>query len=156
MMFGINVLHEISCTYPTSSSICSNIHLLKVKISSHQTRLSMCHTQVHEATSIISAMCHTSSLPRKQVYTYLISHALPMIIDQSAPMCQKWLSLRSTHAQVLLPRHHHHCNSITPKFPISILLIRSLFQACPYMYSKVCTPSCIKVPNLSSSMHQIL
>ena len=79
-----------------------------------------------------------------------------MIIDQSAPMCQKWLSLGSTHAQVLPPRHHHRCNSITPKCLISILHIKSLFQAHPYMYSKVCTPSCIKVPDLSSSMHQIL
>lgn len=40
---------------------------------------------------------------------------LPMIIDQSAPICQKWLSLVSTHAQVLPPRHHHRCNSINPK-----------------------------------------
>ena len=54
-----------------------------------------------------------------------------MVRNQSAPMCKKCLSLGSTHAQVLPPRHHHHRNSITPKCFISILHIKSLFQAIP-------------------------
>jgi hypothetical protein len=74
----------------------------------------------------IPQVCHRNK------YTPVSSiHVLPMIIDQSAPMCQKWLSLGSTHAQVLPPRHHHRCNSITPKCLISILHIKSLFQAMP-------------------------
>ena len=44
----------------------------------------------------------------------------------------------------------------TSKSLISIVHIKSLSQAHPYMYSKVCIPYYIKVLDLNSSMHQIL
>ena len=59
-MFGVNVPHEISHIYPNIIHMCTSSiwrdHLINLQ-------LSVSHIQVHEATSIISAMCHPSSLP---------------------------------------------------------------------------------------------
>jgi len=85
MMFGINVLHEISRIYPNIIIHLWNIHILKMNRSSHQTWLSICHIQLHEAASIISIVCHPLSLPQKQVYTYLIIHVSKVVKSRLNP-----------------------------------------------------------------------
>ena len=120
-----------AASIPTSSSIYKTFISSKWRDPLIKLWLLMCHIKVHEVTSIIS-VCTIPQVYHRNKYTPVSSiHVLPMITDQSAPMCQKWLSLGSTHAQVLPPRHHHHCNSITPKCLMSMLHIKSLFQATP-------------------------
>jgi len=129
MMSGTMCHMQSATSTPTSSSICVSLQYEEIISSNSDSRYATSMSMKQPPSYLqcaIPQVCHRNE------YTPVSSiHVLPMIIDQSVPMCQKWLSLSLTHAQVLPPRHHHRCNSITPKCLISILHIKSLFQAIP-------------------------
>ena len=88
MMSGTNVLHEINDIYPNNIIHLQNIHLLKVKRSSHQPN-SRCATSRSMKQPPSYLQCAIPQDCHRNKYTPVLSiHVLPMIIDQSAPMCQ--------------------------------------------------------------------